>query len=272
MLNMQCGQDDNTLKSYYHTNITRGLPGLEDYRKKVDTSRPFCLVASGPSLENFHGDIKLIDNPFICAAKTARWLTDKGTKPDCTLHVHPFDQEIKYIDPTVKTDYIVSTQCPPSVFDVLKDNKVYTVNTINSRDFRPPHQPTLLGGTNVAVHAMFMAWCLGFKVIDVFGVDFSYTEKATHINKHSPQGDSFTVRTPHGPFFTSSRMITMAQETYMVISALMEQGLSFRVHSDQLLAYMIQDPEILKTLVEQSEAIENPYRNLEHGSDTLRIN
>ena len=273
MLQMECDQRDATLHSYHKENLQRSLPGLEDYRKKIDTSRPFSLVASGPSLERFYLALKADnDKPFVCAAKTARWLTDKGIKPDCSIHVHPFDQELKYIDPTVKTDYLVSTQCPPSVFEFLKNNKVYTLHTINSRTFIPPQQPVLNGGSNVATHALWAAYLLGFSTVKVYGVDFSYTQEATHVNKNSPQPDAIEVTSPHGAFLTSSRMVTMAVETHNVLVALNRQGVEVKVLGDGLLAWMLKDPDVYKAIIDNQHKLQNQTIGEQYGSVSIQSN
>jgi 6-hydroxymethylpterin diphosphokinase MptE-like len=140
-----------------------------------------AVVAAGPSVTDYLDEIKTFKE--IWAINGAYdYLLDCGILPDGFLGTDPLPGLAAYLgNPQKETTFYLSALCDPSVFDALKDYNVqvwFPRTDINKLEYGlPPNTEIITGGTTALTRAPFLARCLGFRTVTLYGADSSYDSK-----------------------------------------------------------------------------------------------
>lgn len=242
MLELKCVVDVDKLKKNYKIN-KKVAPYIQSYKRiKPRPNKRALVIAAGPSLDKSIEQIKKYDAD-IFACKSAKYLMQKGVIPKFSVHTDPQEQESKYIFKDKNLIHFVSSQCDPILFEKLKGERVYQMNIRSSADWMPPNIVTQ--GSSVTVSAIILAVWLGYKTIDIFGWDCSYT-KNTHVGDRE-EGQlkptmEIDVDLGNGQIVhTKPAMIGQAQEAIGVLSHYTSNGIDIGIHGDGLLPYLLLD-------------------------------
>lgn len=175
----------DTIVTNIKKNRTIGLPDISDsgwWRK--DTH--IAIVGGGPSLKDNLEKLRTYDFIMACGSVydylwenniRATWCVIVDPDPNTTISY------LKHADGV--TQYLVATQCDPSIFEYLKEFNVYTWNADgakveNKLDVFGENASLVGGGCTVGTRAIVLALGMGFGYQDLFGFDSCLTNEYQH--------------------------------------------------------------------------------------------
>lgn len=247
MVQLHCSVSEDTLKSNYEINKNRNLPSLSKLKNSPHKrSEEINICAAGPSIRQFEKFLRISKND-IFASKTVNYLTSIGCNPRYSVSIDPRESGDK-AQLNKKTNYIISSQCDPSLFDVLKNYKTYMIDTVTSKTWQPSDK-CMSAGSNSTVHAILLSVWLGYNKINLFGFDCGYNKtvndyRVNRENKHDDTHKEVTVSCPitNNLYYTTTEYIGMAEEAMKIIQILHTQkGIRFNLYGDTLLKCLIQN-------------------------------
>lgn len=222
----------------------RKLPGVPHRNLR---SRPFALVAGGPSLRETWPLIAGLENPFVIAINdTHEFLRERGVRFDaCALsEVMPKDARL-FGNVQRRVGYYVASQAHPTTFErLLKEGaKVWQwhLDQPGVRDMVAEYAmqgPIVPGGTscparmaNLAVH--------GWRARDVhiFGLDSSFADQ-THAYENRTHYETHTLRVAGRDFGVNS---FLAKQALTFIDQLKHwpKDVNLTFHGDGLLPHAV---------------------------------
>lgn len=177
-----CATQDESNKNIQAT-LDRGYDSFIPYLDKY--SGTISLVGSGPSIEDTYKE--LVGD--VCALNGAiSYLLDRGIVPDFAMIFDADPVCEKFAVPHPDITYFIASRCHQKVFDRLKDCKVvvwHAGGDHNVHQFlaeREVDEPMVNGGSAAITRAIFLADCLGYRDLHLFGADSSYGKNGnTHV-------------------------------------------------------------------------------------------
>lgn len=210
-------------------------------------SERVAVVCYGPSLaETWH---KIKDFKYIITCSGShRFLLDRGIVPTWHVEVDARSHKVDLIgEPHQGVEYLIASCCHPRLIDHLDRCSVKLWHTYNGEnlDELPAAYPrgewVFNGGSNVGLRAMVLARFLGFRFIDLFGMDCSYP--ADHVGEHAgshprPSADKDRLITEYDgiEYHTTATLMHYAREFFTECSLMPE--CKFTIHGQGLLPHM----------------------------------
>ena len=190
---LYCAVGPDKLKENYEASKTFGFKSIGDFQKEETLYNPAWIVGGGTSLATTHSWIKSGD---VYAIKSVDYLLSKDIVPRFSVHIDPKPTEADLITIHPDVTYLLSTQSDPSVFERLRDHaRVYLVPTHSSGLWQPT-EGYWFAGTSATAGALLFMREAGYREINFAGVDLSFTDERTHINrdsKHMRQNNEFVT-------------------------------------------------------------------------------
>lgn len=220
-------------------NARREVPRL---RPHVPRTTPIAIVGGGPSLEETWQ--KIPDGAHVMALNgTHDWLIHRGVRPKYYVLLDAREHNVRFVaNPCKTTEYLISAQCHPSVFDALEGRRVTLWWNLfdGMEDIPGPDELLIGGGATVGLRAMFIAYTLGYRDIHLFGFDSCYRDDAHHAYKQvSNDGESRYVITAAGrQFFCAPWMTKQAQQWMEHASTLIANGCGITTYGDGLIQHI----------------------------------
>lgn len=162
----------------------RGYTGIIDLLDKAGMG-DVSIVGSGPSLRETWQDLK---GDVFAINQAIGFLLDKGVVPKWAMLWDAAEIVEQFAVPHPDITYLVAARCHPSVFERLKDCKVrvwFAGGDHNINEYMIKHElddPLVNGGSAGVTRGLYLATCLGYRHLHVFGADASYSaDGATHV-------------------------------------------------------------------------------------------
>lgn len=138
-------------------------------------NEPIAVVGFGPSLQDTWEQIRQFKYVMTCSG-AHKFLRERGITPTWHVEVDPREHKVQLIgDPSPDTEYLIASTCHPKVFEHLRGQKVKLWHVFDATDeglrMLPPGEWAVTGGCDVGLRAMAMAAFLGFRDLQIFGVD-----------------------------------------------------------------------------------------------------
>lgn len=216
-------------------------PDIEKTEDKV------AVVCFGPSLhENWQ---KIRDFKYIISCSGShKFLIDRGIIPTWHVEVDPREHKVQLLgEPHSDVEYLLASVVNPALVDKLLNynTKLWHVcyeDLEKIVDIYPRGEWILSGGASVGLRAMVMARFLGFKNIDVFGMDCSFPEfngvehADTHPNPSRPE-HRITVDYLGKTYHTSIGLIKYSRDFFKQMA--MMSDVKLVMHGTGLLQHMV---------------------------------
>lgn len=157
----------------------KNITELAEFRERT----PIAIVGGGPSLETQLDHLR--EYKYIMACGSVHdYLIKNFIVPKWCVVVDPSPIVIDYMQmPTSTIDYLIASQCHPSVFDYLANNKIslWHAGGAESDNLAFGEGQTLIaGGCTVGTRAIMMALAFGYSNINLFGFDTCLTNDYKH--------------------------------------------------------------------------------------------
>ena len=238
-------------------NIRKNLSlGLQEVTPHAKQDTVVYLLAGGPSLKDFEQQIVEAGKsgvPCVTMNGTYNWLLERGIRPAVQVMVDARKFNRRFIEPLVDTcAYLISSQCDNDVLKSLPPEQVWMWHPHNealvrevfdelgqNREWYP-----VSGGSTVASSALVLLAMLGFRRIEVFGMDSCIRGDEHHAySQPENDGDHIVEFTVGGrKFLCHPWMAIQARDIQFVIRNVLSRIEDFEmiVHGDGLISHILQ--------------------------------
>ena len=247
-------EDVEKIRDNIKTNIQRGLPQVQPYETQWD--KVVGIVLGGPSLKETFDDLlekRKNGMPVITVNGSHKYCVDKGLTPSGMVMLDSREFNNRFVYPLLDDcKYFISSQCHPTAFENLKDNKVWIWHCAGDDNFdllqevyNKEYYP-VMGGATVALRAVHLLRMLGFRKFEMYGFDSCITED--HHAYEQPENDGeqeLDVVVAGREFRCTAAHYHQAREFVDMISKTGEYY-DLAVHGDGLISHIIKNPDSLK--------------------------
>lgn len=231
-------------------NCKRGLQALGPHN--VQDQR-ICIVGGGLSLKETLGELKELveEGAKVVAVNGAHdWLIDNGILPSAMVMVDAQPHNIRFAQkPIKKCKYLIASQCDPIVFDALKDHNLFIWHAVIDQKedeqqiidkYYKGKYSMVVGGSTVALRAIWLMRVLGYHKIDLFGIDSCVIDEEHHIypQKENDEHEIQDVICSGKEFRASAWMISQADDFIRFIKCL-GSYFELNVHGNGLISHII---------------------------------
>lgn len=163
--------------------IERGYVSFNEHLLKY--SGECSIVGSAPSIEKTYKDLQ---GDVLAINSSIKYLLEHGVTPKFAMIWDAAEICKEFAIPHPDITYLIGARCHPKVFDRLKDCKIVVWHAGGDHNIaellkdREIDEPMINGGSAGVTRAMYLAVALGYKKLNIYGADSSYSEKGdTHI-------------------------------------------------------------------------------------------
>ena len=247
-------EDKDKIRDNIKNNIKRGLPQVRPYETQWD--RVVGIVLGGFTLKETFPDLlekRKSGMPVITVNGSHKYCMDNGLTPSGMVMLDSREFNNRFVYPLIEDcKYFISSQCHPSVFENLKDNKVWIWHCAGDENFDllkevygDEYYP-VMGGATIALRAVHMLRMLGFHKFEMYGFDSCIT--GDHHAYEQPENDDeeiLDVVVSGKEFICTAAHYHQAKEFVDMISKTGEHY-DLAVHGDGLISHIIKNPNSLK--------------------------
>lgn len=260
------------------------------------TPKVMVYVGGGPSLKKHLSEIrKKCEDPnydVVTSNTTAKYLLEKGIKPDYHLILDPTERKKKDIEYDENVELYLGLQCHPSLFDYAREKgrKVYKflAASVKGEDGKSDkdmalaactqNDPMLLGiggGSMCGTRMIYFAPMRGYRKLEYYGFDGSIEYENNVIRCYAynkPRGENILWHTEDFSGRTFATTMTLARQAEELVQ-LMDcmPGLRVEIFGDGLLADRLNSYRQLRKPADYR--ITPEYREMQrgmHANDKVR--
>jgi len=250
----EVNEDKDKIRDNIKKNIQLGLPQVQPYETQWE--KVVGIVLGGATLKETFPDLlekRRNGMPVITINGSHRYCMTNGLVPSAMIMLDSREFNNRFVYPLVEDcKYFISSQCHPSVFENLKDNKVWIwhcagddnfdlLKEVYGEDYYP-----IMGGATVALRAVHLLRMLGFHKFEMYGFDSCIGEE--HHAYEQPENDGeavLDVMVSGKEFKCTAANYHQAKEFVDMISKTGEHY-DLAVHGDGLISHIIKNPDSLK--------------------------
>jgi len=251
-----CGINEDTekIRDNIRKNITKGLPQVQPYETQLD--KTVGIVLGGPTLKETFPDLlekKKNGMPVVAVNGSYQYCIKNGLSPSGMIMLDSREFNNRFVLPlTEDCKYFISSQCHPSVFENLKDSKVWIWHCAGDDNFDllkevygEEYYP-IMGGATIALRAVHLLRMLGFPKFEMYGFDSCIMGE--HHAYEQPENDGeevLDVVVSGREFLCTAAHYHQAKEFVDMIAKTGEHY-DLAVHGDGLISHIIKNPDSLK--------------------------
>jgi len=251
-----CGvnEDKDKIRDNIKRNIKRGLPQVQPYETQWEKTVGIAL--GGPTLKETFPDLlekRQNGMPVITVNGSHRYCMTGGLIPSAMIMLDSREFNNRFVYPLVEDcKYFISSQCHPSVFENLKDSKVWIWHCAGDDNFDllkevygEEYYP-IMGGATIALRAVHLLRMLGFHKFEMYGFDSCIIGEHHAYEQHENDGEEVLDVVVSGrEFLCTAAHYHQAKEFVDMISKTGEHY-DLAVHGDGLISHIIKNPDSLK--------------------------
>ena len=244
--------EHETIKANIKANLSLGLREIVPHAAQDTT---VYLLAGGPSLADFEQQIVeagRAGTPIVTVNGTYKWLLDRGIKPAAQVMVDARTFNRRFVEPLVDTcTYLISSQCDHEILKSLPPDQTWLWHSSNADPVRETIEELerqhewypVRGGTTIATSGLVLLTMLGFRKVEIFGLD-SCLRGNDHHAYPQPENDKGHIQkvTIGGKEFSCEPwMLIQANDFQNLVRSVFSKISDFEmvVHGDGLVAQML---------------------------------
>lgn len=223
--------------------ISRKIPRLAP-RPMGDES--ISLACYGTSLEDSWKDIT---HPVISVSGAHDFLIDRGVVPDYHIDIDPRKHKIGHLKRiNDRTKYLMASVCHPWVWSVLEGRNVRMWHTISGKSTEKwlsvfdPESTLIYGGSAVGLAAIQVAGYLGYRHIEIHGMDGCIRDGKRHAGEHYGHKQEEVDHTAGGRTFRTTKI--MMNSNVELVNVLRSFPVFCVFHGDGLVQEMVRDENL----------------------------
>lgn len=203
------------------------------------------VIGGGPSLKNSIKEIKERQKNgqmIFSTNNTYNFLVENGIIPDSHVMIDAREENKEFSASIGDSICYYASQCHPAVFERVDDKNVVLFHSFFSDGIfdvigHDSGDPMVGGGCTVGLHAISLAWILGYRNFHLYGFDSSYNAGENHAYKQSlNDGDKIIELIMNNQKYQSAPwMATQVEHFKALAKELIERGCIITVHGTGLL-------------------------------------
>jgi hypothetical protein len=250
LLESHCIVDEEGRAANLEANLARGLPVLKQVVPEHD--RPLLVVGSGPSVseliefvKNWKGDVWAINGAYD-------YLLSHGLICEGFFGIDPLPELADYVrNANDYTTFYLASTTDPAVLDALEGHKVLLWHAMaDNREAFPEGHQMVYGGTTAVTRAPFLALVMGYRNINMIGVDSSYDkERGQYCYQWGTYKTDIAEMTipvsinGEGPFFTEIGLCKQVAQLGTMLAAFNRDGKEhLKIHPAGLMGAFMRSP------------------------------
>lgn len=228
------------VKQNIRANSKRKLPWLD---LQPAHNGQVAIVAGGPSLKDSIGELRrrsLEDCTIVAVNGSAKFLQSHHIPVNWHVLMDARPENIKFIEPPIASHYWLSSQCDPSLFDLLAGQRVTLFHMNNAEAIEVVDRTAhfLSTGTTVALAAMGIVYTQGYRTIHCYGFDSSYTEEHHAYSQPLNDKDPVIQATAGGRTFKCAPWMVQQANEFQVLARQLAEDCTITVAGDGLLPHI----------------------------------
>ena len=247
-------EDKDKIRDNIKNNIKRGLPQVRPFETQWE--KVVGIVLGGSTLKETFPDLlekRKSGMPVITVNGSHKYCMDNGLTPSAMVMLDSREFNNRFVYPLVEDcKYFISSQCHPSVFDNLKNNKVWIWHCAGDDNFDllkeeygEEYYP-IMGGATVALRAVHLLRMLGFHKFEMYGFDSCIIGEHHAYEQPENDGEEVIDVTVAGREFTCTAANYHQAKEFVDMIAKTGEHYDLVVHGDGLISHIIKNPESLK--------------------------
>lgn len=271
--------DCNTTEDRVLANVLKNSRHIRKWVKTLPAHDGIAvLCGGGPSLVDHVADIPAYNGKVFACNGAAKYLNDRGIKPDYQVIMDAKPETASLIGPA--KDYLFASQVDPKCFRKRPNATLWHTSygnvMVDEQEGFPKHDDDYaIVGASISVGntALVLLYTLGYRTIHVFGMDSSHRDGSGHAYRQAMNDDDpCTIVEYRGKQYTCSVTMSLQAKYFMQrASQLKAAGVYIVVHGSGLLPDMVNRP--LAEVDKYRMIWEVPeYRNYspgEHAAETF---
>jgi hypothetical protein len=232
------------MNSNISATLTRGYASIVPHLNKY--SGVASLVGSGPSLHETYTDLR---GDVFAINQAIGVLLDKGIVPKFAMLWDAAQIVEQFAIPHPDITYLVASRCHPAVFERLKDCRVAVWHAGGDHNIaeviaeKKIPEPMINGGSAGITRGIYVVSSLGYRDINIFGGDSSYSDDGkTHANGSLVYEKDMQVAIGNNPphwFRTTPEWCAQVQEYRSIYALFTFNGhTKLAVHGKGMLPFM----------------------------------
>ena len=169
------------------------------------------LACYGPSLEDTWQNLK---PPIISVSGAHDFLVKRGVIPTYHIDIDPRKHKLRHLqNPNDETIYLMASVCHPWVWNMLKGRRVVMWHTISGKQTEnwlsmfDPGSTLIYGGSAVGLAAIQVAGFIGYRHIEIHGMDGSFRDGKRHAGEHYGHKQEEVDHTADGKTFRTTKIM-----------------------------------------------------------------
>lgn len=236
---MFCNTSDDELYENMANAVRLGLPIIN---RVPHHNTPCMIVGGGPSLAHDLEGIRSRQKSgykIFALNGAAHYLLENGIVADHLILLDARISNLPFVqglDP--KTKFYIASQCHPLIFSALaeRDVTIWHPNMNGKSGVIDRRESVYIGGgTSVGMRALNLVEVLGYRIINLFGYDSSYSEANGHAYPQDQIENLENVSVGGKEFISSPWMIRQADDFQRISYDLSDKGCEITVHGYGLL-------------------------------------
>jgi hypothetical protein len=253
-----CNTSDEQLLSNIKTNAAREGRWI-GFKPVKDNAA--IIVGGGPSVADHLDDIRRLSEAggviYACNA-AATFLIENGITPHYQVIADAKPETATLVEPRAVL-HLFASQVDPACFEKVPSAMLWHLHMDNMEDAFPEERrkrggyALVGGGAAVGNSACALAYVMGYRTLEIFGLDSSHRGEASHAYDQPMNRFIPTIRVDWADrsFISSVAMKAQAEKFIITGRALEQAGCKVSVHGDGLLPTMWNTP--VTSLSEQNK-------------------
>lgn len=221
--------------------IALGFPHLEQVPFH---ERSISIACYGPSLQDTWQELK---QPIISVSGAHDFLISKGIIPTYHVDCDPREYKADFVKiPHKEVTYLMASCQHPKTWEYLQGQNVKLWHLYNGQETtrwmrkNNPKGFTVCGGSTIGLRAIEIAGVLGFKTIDIHGMDSSFKYDQRHAGPHGgTEQKKIRVKIGEKWYPSTPQMVEAARESVSSMTRYATAGVSFNLFGDGLIQEMM---------------------------------
>lgn len=199
--------------------------------------RTCVLVGGGPSLrsELFMLSAMTELGEVFAVNNVPRYLAERGLGIDVHVLMDAHPIVANFVAPELRYIRYYASQCEPEVLDKAGNELIVWHAASQCLDDIPGINNIVGGGSTTATRALYLAYGLGYRKFQLFGLDSSYDGDRCHAYDQAGYDDVREVVCGNEAFRSSPQMIAQAEDFKVIIPDMIKAGCEVTVHGSGLL-------------------------------------
>lgn len=211
--------------------------GARQFKPSQPHDRTCILVGGGPSVQNELFTIAALSplGEIFAVNNVPRYLGERGIEADVHVLMDAHQIVADFVAPEFRCVRYYASQCEPSVLDKAGNELIIWHAASMALDGIEGVNNIVGGGSTTATRAIYLAYGLGYRNFQLFGLDSSFDNDRQHCYKQGDYEDVLDVHCGDETFKSSPQMIAQAEDFKTIIPEMIKAGCSVTIHGIGLL-------------------------------------